>query len=416
MNSYNNLNYDGKLSYAETVLLFFGFIYFNQSIMFRELFSATQRIIFSLALFFTIILRSILFHKVTFKKNGNTITICLTLLICIALSCIANGFNLTFDLYTTLLLILCFFLVSVTKFEYFVDAYISIMSFLGITSVFLFILYIIMPGLFDIFPSYVWHGGIYVKNAFLCVVSTSSQNKRNFGIFVEPGNYALYLNIAMYMIFFLKKNLDIKKATCLLVTIGTTLSTNGYITCGLLIFAYLLKIEKFNKKEKKRMIYIIFFFVAAIYFLLKTNPSMQNFLLGKFDEINVKGTIDSNKTGSGYERWRSVVYAWETFLSSPIFGVAATGWQKKFENIIGTATPLNWLGLYGLAYGSILNFLYIKAFSIPKEEKLTLPKIIVLIAMYFNILSQNVSTDIIIFMIVLYATEFIKKGPISAND
>lgn len=96
--------------------------------------------------------------------------------------------------------------------------------------------------------------------------------------------------------------------------------------------------------------------------------------------------------------------ALEAIWINPIFGVAENGWQTLFSNVIGTATPLNWFGMYGLLYGLIMNFFYLKSAVISTGgNSRYIISAIGMIVFILNCMSQNVSNCIIVLMLIFYA-------------
>ena len=152
-----------------------------------------------------------------------------------------------------------------------------------------------------------------------------------------------------------------KKIAVLVVALLSALSTNGYICAALLFLAFFFVKTQFSRKIKRRILILLVGLVVFVIIFFAINPTAFSFLVDKFSEINMSGEVSMRETGSGYERWRSVILALEAIWINPIFGVAANGWQTLFSNVIGTATPLNWFGMYGLLYGLIMNFFYLKS-------------------------------------------------------
>ncbi len=385
------------------VMIFF-ILYFSQSIMFRELVPARFTILLITLIWFILLFFSwMLKEHLYIGFDCRQLIIFFTLSGCIALSCACNGLNITFDGYTIILLFLAILLVSTIERKEFILSYIDVMCFIGFTSSVLFLSYKIIPNAFNIFPDYYWHGDILIKNCYLCAIPISMHNYRNFGVFYEPGMFSLFLIWALLFSLFHVK-INVKKIVILLFALGTTLSTNGYL-CGISLIVLFAFFNRNISKSQKKLVCLIFAIgcIVVVFYLIR-NLDALDFLLSKFNEIHIKETVSRNVSGSGYERWRSVIYAIECFLNNPALGVGATGWQIKFTSVIGTATPLNWFGIYGFLYGSILFYLYCKSITFirgtPIKNYLVLIGLIIIGLM--NVMTQNVSTDITMFMIMLY--------------
>ena len=187
-----------QLDYKCSCLLIFLILYVNESIMFREMYSATFRGIATMACLLFVCFYSALCGndlikcKVTINKQ--LFAVFILIICCIVMSIFWNGINLTFDLYEICLIIVALIIVCIMDREIFYRAFVRVMSFLALASVILFLGYQLLPiTFFEIFPNYFWHSGILVKNCYFAVLQVSAQNYRNFGIFYEPGHYAVFL-------------------------------------------------------------------------------------------------------------------------------------------------------------------------------------------------------------------------------
>lgn len=378
-------------------------LYCSESLMFRELYSASIRagIIIAFSLLYIVLAGK--GKCIRLKKN--TLLVFLLLLSCIILSCLINGFDITFDLWIILMLTAATVISSSVNYSLFWTAYVDVMAVMGIISAAVFILYQVVPGMFSAFPNYVWHGNILMKNCYICVVQVNTQFRRNFGIFYEPGMYSVFLILALYFSLFRAK-LDLKKIGALLIALATTLSTSGYICAAGLIVAFLLNNQNISRKAKKRIVILIIAALIVVALFLMNNADALWFLTNKLSEFSIKTSVNMNDSGSGYERWRSIVYAINAFLSNPVVGVGYVGWLKIFRTIIATATPINWFGIYGIVYGSLMNFFYLKNSIIYTTGKNVSYISTIILATVFiaNIISQNMVADLTILILIMYQT------------
>lgn len=390
-----------NLSRKWTTILVAGMIYINCSMMLIEMFSATIR--FVIAMIYVILI------WVLAGKRGTIKTICISksipvlaalLVLLISFSCTLNGWNLTFDLYTVLMIIFGALLAATIDIDNFYCSYIDAMTFFGLTGSLLFVLYRIFPGLFIMFPTQVWHGSIGMKNLVLCVVQTDSQYIRNFGIFYEPGLFSLYIVFALYFALY-RYVFNSKRIIILIIALITTMSTSGYICGAIVIIMFLLIRKNISKKLKKYVLLGTGIATIIILVYLFKNPSYTYFLIGKFSEISTNNTLSMTRVGSGYERWRSFVLAIDAIKDNPLTGIAYNGWLQKFNGVIGTITPLNWFGLYGFIYGMVMNYCFAKSAIIKKQGKTDYASSIVGISVFFlNVLSQNVTNSIIVLIFI----------------
>ena len=388
-----------------TTVLVSSILFINYSMMCMELVSATVRAATTIA-----VSAVILFIIARRRNNGFSIRVvkkiyilALILTTLIVVSCLVNGFNIQYDFYTIFLIFISAFFASEIERESFYESYVSSMCFFSFFGTAIYLLYRFFPVLFSFFPKHIWHGSIEFKNCILCVVQTNSQFIRNYGVFYEPGMFSFFLIIAIYFALF-KTNPNFKKIAVLVVALLSALSTNGYICAALLFLAFFFVKTQFSRKIKRRILILLVGLVVFVIIFFAINPTAFSFLVDKFSEINMSGEVSMRETGSGYERWRSVILALEAIWINPIFGVAANGWQTLFSNVIGTATPLNWFGMYGLLYGLIMNFFYLKSAVISTGgNSRYIISAIGMIVFILNCMSQNVSNCIIVLMLIFYA-------------
>lgn len=402
--TYNNQSL--KLNFKLSCILLFSIIYINETLMFQEMYSATIQGCLTIGCFIVVcVCEMIKEKKVEVKIGKKEIKFYFLLIFCIFISLVFNGINITFDLYTIMQITIAFFIISIMEESFFYNALTTVMTFLAGTSTFIFLGYhtLFLRKLFLKFPDYYWHTGILIKNCYLAVLQVDSQHYRNFGIFREPGYYAVFLVWALFIAMF-KKKINIKQVIILFAALATTFSTGGYVAGLLLLLAFLFNQQKIEKKVKIRIAIFLGVIVVIIIIFLIKNPSSWQYLTGKFSEVEFGQEISTSGKGSGYERWRAMVYVIETFFTSPIFGIGSTGWQSKFNSIITTATPINWFCLYGFGYGIFMNIFYIKN-SIIRDLNghiQVISSITLAIVLLWNVLFQNMSGDIIMFVLVFY--------------
>lgn len=91
-------------------------------------------------------------------------------------------------------------------------------------------------------------------------------------------------------------------------------------------------------------------------------------------------------------------------MENPVVGVAYTGWSEKFDSVIGTATIINWFGLYGFVFGITMNFMYFRIVFKKQVESVRrlIVNILLVIVMGMNVMSQNMATDFILMILVMY--------------
>lgn len=396
---YNKLT----ISYRKAFCLTLAFLLLSQSAMFRELTSARIRAALMIAIVAIVyIMEKVKSNRTKLRICRNHIYLLALLMFCIGISSIFNGFNVIYDLFTVIMLCIAVAVVSIMEFKVFIYAYINSMVFLSSASLLIYIGYKVAPFLFLGFPDHNWHGGV-LKNCILGVVQVGSQNYRNFGIFVEPGMYCVFLIYALFFSLFIV-DINVKKVIILFATLASTLSTAGYISGILLFICFFLQRRSIPRKIRCWLGICFLFIIIAVVGFLISNKGVYNYLTSKLYEISFSSNVNATASGSGYERWRAIVYAVDAFFESPLWGIGRNGWNIKFDSIIATATPINWFGLYGILYGLCLNFLYIKnAFIISSKKPLSIISAFLLIViLVWNIFSQNMENDITVFLLIFY--------------
>ena len=378
-------------------------LYCSESLMLRELLSASVRAGIIIAF---ITLYMVLKKKLIFKLEKKMLVILMVLLFCIALSGAINGFEFVFDFWVVLMLFLAVVICSIIDYYDFWIAYVDVMVALGFISAVIFILYQLVPRAFFMFSNYIWHGNILMKNCFICALQVDTHFRRNFGVFYEPGMFSVFLVLALYFSLFRLK-FDIKKTAALLVALATTLSTNGYICAVGLIMAFLLK-KGLPKRARDEIILLSAIGLLVVVIFLSNNTSAFHFLVDKLTEINFKKSVSPSISGSGNERWRSVVYAWGAFLSNPIVGIGYVGWCHVFNSIIATATTINWFGIYGIIYGLLMNYFYLKNSIVYMHcvcgggNVNYISTVILGFVFVANIMSQSMTSNLIILILIFY--------------
>lgn len=232
---------------------------------------------------------------------------------------------------------------------------------------------------------------------------------RNWGVFWEPGAYAVYLNIALLIILFSNIKINRKKGICILAMgILTTFSTTGIISMILIFLSFLIQ-SNINAKIEKNLIKKILFFVPIMAFV---NSDALFKVFGKLNEGLTNISFSS--------RWYSIVYNFRIFISNFFFGIGTSKYDQSYRIVImnelglslgNTNTILLILAQYGLYIGILYIYLIWRfARKLGKEDILTISiflSIIILLFMedftyslfmntifFFGLNSYNKSTEL----------------------
>lgn len=347
------------------------------------------------------------------KKYLMIATLMCSLVMC---SSIINCSHGSLDISVVLQIIITLIIVStLTKME-FCECYTGAMYIIAFLSLVGFIIGLFLPSFVAKFPYITaekWIGnGVAqnIRNLFICVFPLGANYKRNWGIFYEPGMFAFFLNVSIYIMIFVTQKINVRRLAILSIALATTTSTNGYITLAIIYLSYFLQNEnsvrnsnlemfsKKNKSKKQKRIFLIFsmvgVFVLIRFFL--NNPERLRFLVGKLGELNGLKT-----EGSGYERINAVRLAMNAFMLNPFWGLSVSGISSFAQGSIMTFTPMQWFATYGILYGVVCN-LGLVLFAVNSSRRM-LPNVLQIAILYSMIVTQNLTSNIIILIIIFYS-------------
>lgn len=308
----------------------------------------------------------------------------------ILISMLINGVLFSLDIGLIVTLGSALMISSSLKYSDFVNLYCKVLLFLSVGSLIVYLSYLIIPNIWDFIPTQLWRNGTAsFKNVLISVIPVSMTDYyRNFGIFYEPGIFQIYINIALFFELFVKKTPGRNAVIIYIFTIITTVSTNGYITTLMLVFAYVFKKNKIKNIQKIKFILVSILIILITTFLIQKGY-ISTRVFTKFDNIT--------EVGSGYERLRAFYFSLEKFLENPLFGISHVNIINGF---IVTFTPINWFMLYGFLYGILTNFGFLINLYFMNEKYSV--KFALTIAMLSMIISQDMSSDPIIYIYIYY--------------
>jgi hypothetical protein len=229
--------------------------------------------------------------------------------------------NFKSEIIQYLIFVTVFFIISILGFD-FLNIFLRITIFLAISSLLIWVLLqfsgafkTILISFGESLPKFSGSSDFFYLhkneassvNAIIYNVSYDD-SIRNYGIFYEPGRFAIFLIIALLLnVFHFGKTLFNKTSIILMITTFTTFSTTGYIAILLIIlfYGYSIKIHPFLK------FVILILLIFLIYYLLKLD-----FML---DKINAESTSDSEDS-----RFFAFVYHLEMISKKPISGYGIT--------------------------------------------------------------------------------------------
>lgn len=185
---------------------------------------------------------------------------------------------------------------------------------------------------------------------------------RNCGYAWEPGAFAVYICMAIFInLFVVSSDKKSKRRFWIfVVALISTQSTTGYIIFLMLIFYYF-----FNKNFNLLVLLMPILLIAVI--TLFSLPFMGNKIVEVFNQASEVDVIVENSVigGSAYSpgRFASFLIALEDFLNNPILGLGTVreeGWTYK---VGASISPISGIGNL-LAQFGIVGFLFFIYYSI----------------------------------------------------
>ncbi len=240
--------------------------------------------------------------------------------------------------------------------EIFKKSFVSCMIVISGVSVAAYLIYQIVPSMFQMFPALANTNGRVGHFVVFTIVSDFSMTgaQRNQGIFWEPGAFQTFLVLAYMFELTSKEHKTRKWALALfLAAIITTRSTTGIIAGGLL-FIYTISRYRGKMSALRVTVAMLCAIVAAALILPRLTGFWEYTLVRKLSLILQYRPGISNQASS---RMDSVIYPLWEFLKSPVLGIGTSGYESIAEKVghsMFTCTPVNWLVEYGIFYGVAL--------------------------------------------------------------
>lgn len=355
-------------------------------------------------------------QKKVFSLKRNAILLAVLLLGLQAITCLANGIYMEQDLFLIGSLFAALMFCGVISFERFVAGYREVIYWIALLSTIVYSVNVIFPNLINLIPSFMLQQGsstgTYTLLWTIVVKKISVQTyNRNFGIFVEPGQFQLFLCIAFIIEFFYYRKIEWKRILVIALAVVTCRSTNGFLALIPIVIAYLLDESKFEEKSRKksRFVFGCLIVVLGLVLFFSTSENIIAYIIEVVEKVeSLSATYSYEDVGSGIERRRSMDVAWKMFVSSPVVGLGYKGWMIFKQNLtsssfIMTFSPLNWFARFGVVYGVIVNSLYVSSFVfIPKKF---ISKLFVALSMFIMISAQEVTSDPFIWVLIFYGCE-----------
>lgn len=191
---------------------------------------------------------------------------------------------------------------------------------------------------------------IYSIQPYAQVIASNSAFARNCGFAWEPGGFAVFLNIALFIkIFYTSSEKKFNtRFWILLLALLSSQSTTGYVIFILIMIFYLLQ---------KNIKYILLLFPVLILLitLMISLPFMREKIVQNFKEASQVDILVEESIGResavGPQRFASFVIAFRDFMDNPLFGYGGEGEERWFRKINSNIVPISGIGNLLAQYG-----------------------------------------------------------------
>jgi hypothetical protein len=228
------------------------------------------------------------------------------------------------------------------------------------------------------------------------LIFSNSIIPRNCGFAWEPGGFAVYLSLAIFINLFVSRENPVRNVRFWILSLAllTTQSTTGYIIYVIIILFYILQ----------KNIQLILLLVPGIIVLLIVFISLP-FISDKISEMINEATtteiIIEQAIGAGYtttpQRFTSLIIALKDFYNNPLLGYGGHIEDRWFNRINADLAPISGLGNLLAQYG-IMGFVFF-IYSTIKSS--------VLFSRHFNYKGKYLLFIIIFLILISYSLLFL---------
>ena len=264
--------------------------------------------------------------------------------------------------------------------SFFVQRFINLTSFFAIISLFGWMLLLFAPNVLNfLLPTdYPLFGGSKGLLFFVYRYGqlNSAGDRRNVGIFTEPGIYQIVLNSALFCMLFYPEQLKLTKKKyyrlliLFVVTIISTQSTTGYIALAAILIVFLFTKKDIKLKRKILILLGIVMLVLIVDYIFRGSQSfVYSTVINKIFNTSL-GSIDLN-VSSGYWRMNTIIAGWNVFLKHPLG--SGDGYYNSFlrysaETFTSGGGLIQVLGICGILTTCIIGYIILRPAWINKRS------------------------------------------------
>ncbi len=338
-----------------------------------------------------------------FKIKASVFILTALLVFLMAVTDVIQGENLTSNIKLFYSIAVVMLFVSCVSFEEFSRSFVRVMKLLCVISIVGYALNFLIPDIFGLFRVENNSGKIFSNwIVYINYIDPNSDLPRNWGFAWEPGAFAAFICLALFLESLLPDNkITLKSLAIYMLAVVTTFSTTG-ILAFFYISGYLLVIEKDVPKSVKVNILILLAAVVSGIFLLKdvffdTNTSS---VFGKLTNL-LNGNASDFSSAS--IRVNSIIKVFDAFTESPLYGWGYDGLIKQtyeYTRGMNTCTFVNWFAVYGLIFGAVMCRGVYRLCSF--FAKNTFKKILLFGFIFAITISENYVHSPMMFLLVFY--------------
>jgi hypothetical protein len=185
---------------------------------------------------------------------------------------------------------------------------------------------------------------------------------RNCGFAWEPGAFAVYLCLAIFINLFVIKSdaRSNKRLWVFVIALISTQSTTGYIISLVILFYYYLN-------KNLNIMVLLLPLIVIIIITIFSLPFMSEKILFVYEQVSEIETmvVSSIDLGASYApgRFASFVIAFEDFINNPVLGMATVSQESWTYKIGANISPISGIGNLLAQYG-IVGFFFFMLFTI----------------------------------------------------
>lgn len=207
----------------------------------------------------------------------------------------------------------------------------------------------------ETFSTVTWGGLniiIYSVQPIINLISSNSTIARNCGFAWEPGAFAVYLCLAIFINLFLIKTEKKFNSRFWIFLIGllSTQSTTGYVIFILIMIFFLFQ------KNIKIVLILLPFLILGVVFIFSL-PFMRDKIIEVFEEANRVDMIVEESIGvdraRNPQRFASFIIAMRDFKNNPVLGFGGQVEERWYHKIGSNIAPISGIGNLLAQYGMV---------------------------------------------------------------